>query len=117
ASTDSNVWMPGNSAASGSSAAGRTSAAAPSRTCGCRLSAGSNWRAPAPTPISPRRIRATSLCGVSSTIPLTDATTRREMLKLTDLRLDYRTDEGIVEAVRGISLHVERGQFYTLLGP
>ena len=39
------------------------------------------------------------------------------MLKVQDLRLKYRTDEGEVEAVRGLSLNVERGQFYTLLGP
>lgn len=39
------------------------------------------------------------------------------MLKVQDLRLRYRTDEGDVEAVRGLSLSVERGQFYTLLGP
>jgi iron(III) transport system ATP-binding protein len=39
------------------------------------------------------------------------------MLKVQDLRLRYRTDEGEVDAVRGISLNVERGQFYTLLGP
>src|SRR5260221_5792071 len=39
------------------------------------------------------------------------------MLKVQDLRLRYRTDEGDVEAVRGLSLQVEHGQFYTLLGP
>src|SRR6267143_2099484 len=39
------------------------------------------------------------------------------MLKVQDLRLRYRTDEGEVDAVRGLSLNVERGQFYTLLGP
>jgi iron(III) transport system ATP-binding protein len=39
------------------------------------------------------------------------------MLKVQDLRLSYRTSEGGVDAVRGLSLHVERGQFYTLLGP
>jgi iron(III) transport system ATP-binding protein len=39
------------------------------------------------------------------------------MLKVQDLRMKYRTDEGEVEAVRGLSLNVERGQFYTLLGP
>src|ERR671938_1659842 len=39
------------------------------------------------------------------------------MLRVQDLRLKYRTDEGEVEAVRGLSLNVERGQFYTLLGP
>src|SRR5215813_13011555 len=39
------------------------------------------------------------------------------MLKVQDLRLRYRTDDGEVDAVRGVSLNVERGQFYTLLGP
>src|SRR5216683_6661513 len=39
------------------------------------------------------------------------------MLKVHDLRLKYRTDEGEVDAVRGLSLNVERGQFFTLLGP
>src|SRR3979490_1347606 len=39
------------------------------------------------------------------------------MLKVQDLRMKDRTDEGEVEAVRGLSLNVERGQFYTLLGP
>jgi iron(III) transport system ATP-binding protein len=39
------------------------------------------------------------------------------MLKVNDLYLRYRTDEGDVAAVRGLSLNVERGQFYTLLGP
>jgi iron(III) transport system ATP-binding protein len=39
------------------------------------------------------------------------------MLKVHDLRLRYRTDEGEVEAVRGLSMNVEHGEFYTLLGP
>jgi iron(III) transport system ATP-binding protein len=39
------------------------------------------------------------------------------MLKVQDLHLRFRTDEGEVDAVRGLSLNVERGQFYTLLGP
>jgi iron(III) transport system ATP-binding protein len=39
------------------------------------------------------------------------------MLRVEDLRLRYRTGQGYFEAVRGLSLHVERGQFYTLLGP
>jgi iron(III) transport system ATP-binding protein len=38
-------------------------------------------------------------------------------LRVEDLRLRYRTDQGEVEAVRGLSLNVERGQFFTLLGP
>jgi iron(III) transport system ATP-binding protein len=39
------------------------------------------------------------------------------MLRVKDLRLHYHTDQGDVEAVRGLSLDVERGEFYTLLGP
>jgi iron(III) transport system ATP-binding protein len=39
------------------------------------------------------------------------------MLRVQDLRLHYHTDQGDVEAVRGVSLNVERGEFYTLLGP
>jgi iron(III) transport system ATP-binding protein len=39
------------------------------------------------------------------------------MLKVEDLHMRYRTDQGDVEAVRGLSLNVERGQFFTLLGP
>jgi iron(III) transport system ATP-binding protein len=39
------------------------------------------------------------------------------MLRVQDLRLHYHTDQGDVEAVRGLSLNVERGEFYTLLGP
>src|SRR5260370_26917813 len=39
------------------------------------------------------------------------------MLKVHELRLKYRTAEGEGDAVRGLSLNVERGQFYTLLGP
>jgi iron(III) transport system ATP-binding protein len=39
------------------------------------------------------------------------------MLRVQDLRLRYRTDLGDVEAVRGLSLNVEKGEFYTLLGP
>jgi iron(III) transport system ATP-binding protein len=39
------------------------------------------------------------------------------MLRVQDLRLRYHTDQGEVEAVRGLSLDVERGEFYTLLGP
>jgi len=39
------------------------------------------------------------------------------VLKVSDLRLKYRTDEGEVDAVRGLSLNVEHGQFFTLLGP
>ena len=39
------------------------------------------------------------------------------MLSVQDLRLTYQTDQGNVEAVRGVSFTVERGNFYTLLGP
>jgi iron(III) transport system ATP-binding protein len=39
------------------------------------------------------------------------------MLKVQDLRLRYHADAGDVEAVRGLSLDVQRGEFYTLLGP
>ncbi len=39
------------------------------------------------------------------------------MLAVQDLRLSYQTDQGSVEAVRGVSFTVERGNFYTLLGP
>jgi iron(III) transport system ATP-binding protein len=39
------------------------------------------------------------------------------MLKVSNLGVTYRTDQGVVDAVRGVSLTVERGQFYTLLGP
>jgi iron(III) transport system ATP-binding protein len=39
------------------------------------------------------------------------------MLKVQDLRLTYHGEQGAVEAVRGVSLSVERGSFYTLLGP
>src|SRR5207302_8294149 len=39
------------------------------------------------------------------------------MLTVQDLRLRYHTEQGEVEAVRGLSLSVERVEFYTLLGP
>jgi iron(III) transport system ATP-binding protein len=39
------------------------------------------------------------------------------MLNVQNLRLTYSTDQGTVEAVRGVSFTVERGNFYTLLGP
>jgi iron(III) transport system ATP-binding protein len=39
------------------------------------------------------------------------------MLTVKDLHLAYRSDQGIVRAIRGISFSVGRGQFYTLLGP
>ena len=39
------------------------------------------------------------------------------MIKLENLQVRYQTEEGEVQAVRGISLEVLAGQFYTLLGP
>jgi iron(III) transport system ATP-binding protein len=39
------------------------------------------------------------------------------VLNVHDLRLTYRTEQGVVEAVRGISFAVPRGHFFTLLGP
>ena len=39
------------------------------------------------------------------------------MLKVQDLRLRYRASDGDVDAVRGLTLDVQPGEFYTLLGP
>jgi iron(III) transport system ATP-binding protein len=39
------------------------------------------------------------------------------MITVDGLNVHYQTAEGPVHAVRGISLTVEKGQFYTLLGP
>jgi iron(III) transport system ATP-binding protein len=39
------------------------------------------------------------------------------MLKVQDLHLRYRTDQGGVQAVQGLNLNVQRGEFFTLLGP
>jgi iron(III) transport system ATP-binding protein len=39
------------------------------------------------------------------------------MLRVTDLRLTYRSEQGLVQAVRGVSFTVQRGEFFTLLGP
>ena len=39
------------------------------------------------------------------------------MITISNLHLKYMSDRGIVHAVRGVSLTVEKGQFYTLLGP
>lgn len=39
------------------------------------------------------------------------------MIRIENLQLRYRTERGEVHAVRGISLQVKHGQFYTLLGP
>ena len=39
------------------------------------------------------------------------------MISIEDLHLVYQSDEGPVHAVRGVSIEVPSGQFYTLLGP
>ncbi|MEP1206100.1 MAG: ABC transporter ATP-binding protein [Rhizobiaceae bacterium] len=39
------------------------------------------------------------------------------MIKIEDLRVTFPTDEGDVHAVKGISIDVAEGEFYTLLGP
>lgn len=39
------------------------------------------------------------------------------MIRIHNLHMHYHTDRGQVHAVRGISLEVKQGQFYTLLGP
>ena len=39
------------------------------------------------------------------------------MIRIQDLHVHYRSDLGEVHAVRGVSLRIEKGQFYTLLGP
>jgi iron(III) transport system ATP-binding protein len=39
------------------------------------------------------------------------------MIKIDKLHVRYQTDEGPVHAVRGISIDVDAGEFYTLLGP
>lgn len=39
------------------------------------------------------------------------------MIRIENLHMRYHTDRGEVHAVRGISLEVKQGQFYTLLGP
>jgi len=39
------------------------------------------------------------------------------MIRIHHLDMRYHTDRGDVHAVRGISLEVKQGQFYTLLGP
>ena len=38
-------------------------------------------------------------------------------VRVTDLEKRYATDEGAVNAVRGVSFEVEHGEFFTLLGP
>ncbi|MEE8445304.1 MAG: ABC transporter ATP-binding protein, partial [Alphaproteobacteria bacterium] len=39
------------------------------------------------------------------------------MIEIQDLSITYRTDMGTVPAVRGISLSIAEGEFFTLLGP
>jgi len=39
------------------------------------------------------------------------------VIRIQNLHMRYRTDRGEVRAVRGISLEIKQGQFYTLLGP
>lgn len=39
------------------------------------------------------------------------------MIRIEDLHVRFRTDSGEVHAVRGISIDVAEGEFYTLLGP
>jgi iron(III) transport system ATP-binding protein len=39
------------------------------------------------------------------------------MIRIQNLNVHYRTEQGEVHAVRGISLEAKQGQFYTLLGP
>lgn len=39
------------------------------------------------------------------------------MIRIENLHMRYRSEQGEVHAVRGVSLEVTKGQFYTLLGP
>lgn len=39
------------------------------------------------------------------------------MIKIEDLHVRFNSDKGIVHAVRGVSIDVTPGEFYTLLGP
>lgn len=39
------------------------------------------------------------------------------MIRIENLHMRYRSEQGEVHAVRGVSLNVGKGQFYTLLGP
>ncbi|MFD0981074.1 ABC transporter ATP-binding protein [Tropicimonas aquimaris] len=39
------------------------------------------------------------------------------MISIEDLRVRYESDRGVVDAVRGVSISVDAGEFYTLLGP
>ena len=39
------------------------------------------------------------------------------MIDIRNLHVHYQSDAGSVHAVRGINIHVKKGQFYTMLGP
>ena len=39
------------------------------------------------------------------------------MIRIENLGVTFRTDQGDVHAVRDVSIHVTAGEFYTLLGP
>ena len=39
------------------------------------------------------------------------------MIRIQNLHVSYQTERGRVHAVRGISLDIPQGQFFTLLGP
>src|SRR5262245_59318751 len=39
------------------------------------------------------------------------------MIDINGLEVHYRSAKGDVVAVRGIDIHIKRGQFYTMLGP
>ena len=39
------------------------------------------------------------------------------MLKIDNLKKSYSVDDGTVEALRGVSLEVSEGDFFTFLGP
>src|SRR5215470_9033578 len=59
-----------------------------------------------------------SRCGTSSTPPPVSGSGRvvgvtERVIEVSDLRKSY----GDVEAVRGISFHVERGEVFAMLGP
>ena len=39
------------------------------------------------------------------------------MIRIKNLQMTYRSEQGVVQAVRDLSLEVKQGEFYTLLGP